>query len=425
MPEGLQYFPNDSMSLTSVLAAFPGLYCFSGKAEQPHVALMGAAHVSGHEGVHVRIALDASFLALPPSGTSSYIRHLSAALRDLEPSLQLQSLEPAWPKDGGDSMPSRRQRLDWELHGVGTETRRTDPDLLHIPHFSAPLVSVGAPLVITVHDVIPLVVPAYRASRSARARLAIMERTIRRARLILTPSHHAASDIHHVLKTPIARIRVTPLAADPTIRPMRDSVTPVSTELMRDLGVHGRYVFNIAGFDARKNLPVLIEAFARTLPHLHEPVWLVIAGAPHSANETVFPPLEPVIERHGVRGNVILTGMVSVAEKTALYQHASLYVTPSSYEGFGLTALEAMAAGVPTIGADRTSLPEVIGEGGLLVEPDAAALATAMVSVLNDSSIAARLSQAALDQAATFSWQQTARLTLEAYRDVIAFSSRR
>jgi len=131
----------------------------------------------------------------------------------------------------------------------------------------------------------------------------------------------------------------------------------------------------------------------------------------------VYPPIKPIIERLGIADQVVLPGRVSEAEKLALYQGAAVYVTPSSYEGFGLTALEAMACGVPVIASNRTSLPEVISDAGLLVELDSRSLADAMIEVLADPKIAADLRVRGLARAASFSWRETARLTADVYRN--------
>lgn len=379
----------------------------------------------------MRVAMEGSFLRLPPSGTGSYVRALTASLRALDPTLDLVMLDPDWVNDADASarranplirrlsaLPRDRriQRARWELAGVARAARRVGPDLIHIPHFSAPI-RPDAPLVVTIHDVIPLILPEYRSSMAMRAHVTVVRGTVRRARLILTPSLAAASDIARVLGVPHDRLRVTPEAAGAEYKPPADAGT--AREAVRRLGVTGRFVFNVGGLDVRKNLPVLLEAFARVRLRLNEPVQLVIAGSAHTGNAAVYPPLEPVVQRLGLAGAVLLPGRISEADKIALYQAADLYVTPSLYEGFGLTAVEAMACGAPTIAANRTSLPEVVGDAGILVEPEPDEVAAAMVSVLSNPDLAADLRTRGLARAATFTWRRTAELTLAAYHEAL------
>ncbi len=364
----------------------------------------------------MRIGLDASFLHLPPSGTGTYLTELVAALRAMDHAPDLVLLEPPWSTT--TAAPGRVPRMRWDLDGVTRAARRDQLDLLHIPHFGAPA-RPGMLLIVTLHDVIPFVLPAYRATRAARLRLAVMRRTVTAARLILTPSHFSAGEIERVLGIEVDRIRVTPEAASAEHRPAPNPATALPDILADRYGIRGRYLFNVGGLDIRKNLPLLLDAFARTLPHATEPVQLVIAGAAHTGNPHVFPPLGPVIDRLGLREHLVMTGFVSAADKLALHQGASLYVTPSLYEGFGLTPLEAMACGVPVIAANRTSLPEVVGDAGMLVEPESGALAAAMTWLLNDPSRAENLGRRGLARAATFSWAETARLTNDAYQEAI------
>lgn len=376
----------------------------------------------------MRVVMDGSFLRLPPSGTGAYVRCLVSALRDAEPALDLRLISPLWealdhlqgkePRSLTARLRKDRRirRAGWELRGVARAARALRPDLLHVPHLSAP-VRAPCPLVVTIHDVIPFVLPAYRASPWMRLHLAVVRRTVHAAQRVMTPSQASAAAIARVLQVPMDRIRITPEAAGPCFKPATDLGSV--REAVRRLGVTDRYVFNVGGFDVRKNLPVLVEAFARVRARLPESVQLVIAGAPHTTNPRVFPPLAPLVQRLGLTGAVILPGRVSEDEKLALYQGADLYVTPSLFEGFGLTALEAMACGVPTIAANRTSLPEVVGDGGLLVEPEPEALAAAMLAVLGDAALAAALRARGRARAAMFSWERTARQTLDVYREAI------
>lgn len=366
----------------------------------------------------MRVAIDTSFLTYPPSGTGTYVRALLDALPRVDPSIEIMPIahrvslqrEHHWPGRLWSSPKMVRAR--WQTYESGAAAASVHPHVLHIPTLAAPLV-VRCPLVVTVHDVIPYVLDAYRRSRAQRLHLAVQRPTVRRAWIVIVPSASVAQDVEAVLRIPAARIRVIPEATDDRFRPAVDVAD--AAETVRSLGVRGRYVLHLAGFDVRKNLGSLIEAFAAMLPTLDEPVTLVLAGAPHTGNPLVYPPIEPLIRRLGLADHVVTTGLVTEAQKIALYQAADCYVTPSLAEGFGLTALEAMACGTPTIVAERTSLPEVAGDGALIVEPDRDALAVAMRAVLTQPALSSDLRARAIERASTFSWERTAAATIQAY----------
>jgi glycosyltransferase involved in cell wall biosynthesis len=215
---------------------------------------------------------------------------------------------------------------------------------------------------------------------------------------------------------------VTPEAADIS-PPPADSQDRFS-DLADRLGITGPYIFNVGGLDARKRVDLLIEAFAVALPRLPAGMQLVIGGRAHSGNSTVFPALAPLIDRLGIRDRVILTGWLSEEDKFALYRSAMIYASPSIYEGFGLTPLEAMASGTPVIAANRTSIPEVVGDAGVLLEPDAGAWANALIELANDAEQRSRLARRGVERAAMFSWRRMAEQTMDAYREAVALSRR-
>ncbi|HLU35976.1 MAG TPA: glycosyltransferase family 1 protein, partial [Thermomicrobiales bacterium] len=372
-----------------------------------------------HHDDTITVAIDGNFLALPASGIGTYLRGLLDALNADADSLgvRMHLVEPA---PGRFLHPgSKQHRFLWDAFGVAggvLAAGNPKPDLLHLPQMSAPLSS-PIPVVATIHDVIPFVMDDYRASRAMRLYLATMARSVKKARRVIAPSRSAKADIARVLGIPADRIRVIEEAADPSFVPgTGGSAIALVAEKW---GLTGRYLFNIGGFDRRKNLPLLIEAFAAALPSLDDDVRLVIAGAPHTGNERVFPPLEPVIREHGVEGRVVLTGRVTDEERLALYQAAHVYITPSEYEGFGLTPLEAMACGVPAIVANRTSLPEVVGDAGLCVEPTVEELLRAIVFLMTDDARHEALSRASLQRASQFSWPRAAKETVEVYREAL------
>ncbi|HEU0166084.1 MAG TPA: glycosyltransferase family 1 protein [Thermomicrobiales bacterium] len=368
------------------------------------------------------IAIDGNFLQMPGTGIATYLRCLHDALVANADAygIRVSLLEPGAGrllKPGG-----RAQRLLWDAFGVTGKALATSPrpDLLHLPQFSAPFSS-PMPMVVTIHDVIPLVLPEYRASGAMRIYLRIMTRTVKKARRIVVPSESAAADVIRVLRIPAAKVVVIPEAASPDLVPDQ---TGESREFVRQrFGIEGPYLFNIGGFDVRKNLPLLLQAFAQAWPLFPAETTLAIAGAPQSDRAAMFPPLDPLIAKLGLGNHVRLVGRVSDDERRSLYQAAAAYVTPSMYEGFGLTPLEAMACGVPAIVANRTSLPEVVGNTGIVVEPTVDAFAQAMVDLLRDDARRANLGETSLARASEFTWEKAAAETVAVYRAVTTRSS--
>lgn len=312
---------------------------------------------------------------------------------------------------------SRLHRFAWDTIGAGVSAARRHPrpDVLHLPQMSAPIVS-PVPTVVTIHDVIPLMLEAYRASRSMRVYLALMARTARNARAIIAPSQASATDTQRVLGVSADRITVIPEAASPDLVPDH---TGAAAFAVRDrFGIEGPYLFNIGGLDLRKNVPLLVESFADALMHLPPSMSLVIAGQAHSGTVPMFPAIEPVIAARGVEGRVKHLGRVTDDERRSLLQAATACVTPSMYEGFGLTPLEAMACGTPVIAANSSSFPEVIGNAGMLVEPTRDALASAMIRLVSDPELGRNLGAAGLERSRQFSWAKAAAATAAVYRAV-------
>lgn len=365
----------------------------------------------------VRVAIDGNFLSLPYSGIGTYVRELARALAADQDALGI-DVALVTPGPGRLLAPgTRAHRFGWDVAGIGAAVinRTPRPHLLHLPQMSAPIVT-PVPCVVTIHDTIPLVMPEYRRSRAMQVYLALMARTARQARRIIVPSASARAEVCNVLHVDASKIDVIPEAASPELVPDPTGTAPARAR--RKFDIPGPYLFNIGGFDRRKNLPLLVEAFARALPSLPEEATLVIAGAPHSDNPTVYPPLEPLIATRGLAGKVLQIGAVPDDDRRLLYQGAVACVTPSMHEGFGLTPLEAMACGTPVIVANRTSLPELVGDAGLIVEPEPDPLADAIIRIMTDGALRDDLSRRGVERASTFSWSRAAGQTAAIYRAV-------
>lgn len=380
----------------------------------------------------LRVGIEGSFWGQPMTGTGQYLRALWHELalggHTVEPVL----LVPEHPADpsalprGAETVAisppptfarGHKRKLWWEQVGLARAARRAHVDLVHVPYFAA-LPRVFKPIVVTIHDLIPWVMPVYATGMAMRLYMRLASRFAKRANVVLTDSDCSARDIGRLLPVEAGRVRVAPLAAASSYRrlPMND---PALDEVRARFGLNGPVLFNVGGLDVRKNIEVLIRAFARAVPGLPAGSKLVVAGTAHSSQASIYPDPAPVARDAGVADRVVFAGRVTDEEKVAFFTLATLYVYPSLYEGFGLSPLEAMRCGTPVLVSNRSSLPEVVGDGGVLAEPDVDSFASAMVTLLNDQARLADLSERGMAQSQRFTWAETARLTALAYRSAV------
>jgi glycosyltransferase involved in cell wall biosynthesis len=289
--------------------------------------------------------------------------------------------------------------------------RQERVDVAHVPYFAPPLFPSVA-TVVTIHDLIPLLLPAYRGSIWVRLYTSLVARATKRAAAIITDSESSKRDIVRLLS--LSKVQVIPLAVPEGFRRVSDEGELERVRQKYHLPSH--FILYLGGFDQRKNLPTLFEAF-REVKGLGYP--LVVAGQLPVRDTAFFPDHHRLAGEAGVEEAVRFIGWVPEEEKPALYTLATLFLYPSLYEGFGLPPLEAMACGTPIIASKAASLPEVVGEGGILVPPtDVAAWAQAMREILLDEGRRQELGERGLEQAAKFSWQKTAEETLAVYEEV-------
>lgn len=387
-----------------------------------------------------RVGFDALFLEQPMTGAGQYALNIWRHLRDAQTDVAPVLLRPSDANEHvlaeeGDHvsvvpLPTARlkgkaRKIWWEQVGLPTAAHGATVDLVHVPYFSAPM-RLPLPYIVTVHDVIPLAVPEYGGSAQMRAYMRLVSRTVKRAALILTDSEYSKGDIVRLLGVHPDRVRVTLLAASRDLRPVETLAEQESVEATRvRYGLTNRFILNVGGLDLRKRLPQLIQGFAKALPALPETFDLVITGRPHTGNSALYPDLTPIIRELGVQDRVRLTGFVSEEDKRNLYRACDVFVFPSAYEGFGLDPLEAMACGAPVISSNRTSLPEVVGDAGLLIDPEPDEIGEAIVRVLRTPELRTDLTARSLRRASMFSWERTAEQTLAAYRDVLGMERRR
>ncbi len=291
-------------------------------------------------------------------------------------------------------------------------------DVAHVPYFAPPLFS-STPTVVTIHDLIPLILPAYEGSLSVRLYTGLVSLAAKRAQAIITDSHSSKRDILRLLEIPPERVYIIPLAADERFKP--GVGTAELDRVRRKYSLPREFILYLGGFDQRKNIGTLFNGFKGVKERLGEKCPLVIAGQLPDQDTAFFPHPRRLAEEAGVSEAVRFIGWVPEEEKPALYRLSALFVYPSLYEGFGLPPLEAMACGTPVIASNAASLPEVVGDGGVLVDPrEPEAWAEAMVALLTNPQKREELSAKAVEQAQKFSWRKTARETLELYKQVAA-----
>jgi glycosyltransferase involved in cell wall biosynthesis len=297
---------------------------------------------------------------------------------------------------------------------------RLRADLYHSAYFLMPYAPrpSGIPALLTVYDLIPLLFPQHstlRARGLARWANRLALRTVTR---VLAISEATRRDYLAHFRLAPEKIQVTPLAADPAF--VRQPAATVDAMRAR-YGLPERYALYLGSNKPHKNLERLVEAWARLRPRSAYPpagprIPLVVAGA----WDDRYPEARRRAAALSMEDEVRWLGPAPEAELPALYSGACLFVFPSLYEGFGLPALEAMACGTPVVCSNSSSLPEVTGDAGLLVDPlDVQAMADGMRQVLEDETLRQVMAEKGLCLARRFSWQETARRTLEAYRDLV------
>jgi glycosyltransferase involved in cell wall biosynthesis len=367
----------------------------------------------------LHVAVDGRLLAYVSGGITQYTRQLVSQIVPMfEPAERMTLIRSArGPRPTMDvpglqyasvlTPPHNR----FEQLTLPAELLRIRPSVVHSPDFIPPMRGPWR-RVITVHDLAFLLYPE-TVTRASRAYYGQIDRAVRIADAIIAVSQHTADDIGRLLTVNPDRIRVIPNGVDPTLGPISDPA--LLEEWCAQHGIDRPYILFAGTFEPRKNLPLLVEAFAR-LRRQHD-ILLVLLGARGWLFEPTFERIESLDLADQVR---ILEGQPR-SEWAVAYSGASVAVTPSLYEGFGLPVLEAMACGAPVVSSNASSLPEVVGDAGLLFQSDSVdALESALLSVLGDSALATRLQSAGFARAREFSWARAAQSTLSVYREVAA-----
>jgi glycosyltransferase involved in cell wall biosynthesis len=293
----------------------------------------------------------------------------------------------------------------WDQWKLARQLKRERIDLFYSPYYKLPLLS-SIPAVNQVLDLMYLVFPPYIQGLGIFKRLyyATFGRAFsNKAINIITDSEHARNDIIRLWKIKPEKITVIPLGAADRYVPVTDKETCSRVRLKFNLPE--RYILYLGNFKPHKNVASLVHAFAR-IREEGKDCKLVLAGPLDAYGQAI----KAQVVAAGLEGDVVFTGAIYEEDlPEVLLSMAELFVFPSLYEGFGIPPLEAMACGVPVIASNRTAIPEVVGDAGLLVDPlDIEALQGAIVSLLSDEDCRKMYSERGLKRAEGFRGEQTA-----------------
>jgi glycosyltransferase involved in cell wall biosynthesis len=365
-----------------------------------------------------RIGIDARLTYYRRGGITEYIEALIRELPALDSYNEYVILHSR--KDGRNlaARSNQRRAAMWtpahhriERTALGIETLPLRLDLLHSPDFIPPRGPHRS--VITIHDLNFLYYPKFLTAESRSYYNDQIDVAVKRADHIMTDSEATRQDV-------IEKLHVSPETVTTVLLGVSEHFCPASdAQIEAFTAKHDLicgYILFVGTFEPRKNLAGLLRAYAQLRADMPDLPPLVIAGRRGWLDEEIY----ELAASLKLGSHLTWLEDVPYVDLSALYSGASVLCLPSFYEGFGFPPLEAMACGTPTVSADRASLPEVVGDAGLLIDPERpASIAAGLRRVLTDSALAADLSQRGLARARTFQWSSTARQVLDVYEKVL------
>lgn len=356
----------------------------------------------------MRIGLDVQTTLGRKTGFGFYVSNLVKTLERIDKKNEYSFLQP---EINGDL--STPKRWVWDQITFPKLAKQAKVDILHQPCFSVPIFYRGK-VVVTIHDLISVFfgynIPFW--SRQFFAKW--MPFTYRFADHFIAVSEHTKKDAIKVLGIPAEKITVIREAADERYQVITDQKALQAVREKYKLGT-APFILHVGTLEPRKNLPFLVRAFALAKKNHHIEAKLVITGKKGWYYEGLF----QLVDELKLHEDVLFTGYVEDEDIPALYNAAKIFAFPSLYEGFGLPPLEAMASGTPVISSNTSSMPEVIGDAGILLPPEnEVTWAAALVDLLTDEKKWQTCREKGLVQAKKFSWERCAQETIAVYEKV-------
>lgn len=305
-----------------------------------------------------------------------------------------------------------------ESFGIPYTINRSKIDVLHLPEHQSNFLTAffinKVPKILTIHDLTPLLFPQTHPSNfKFWWRWNFTLKLIKdRLKCVITDSENTKKDCIKYLGIHEEKIQVVPLAASEIYKPMSNK-EEIKNELKLKYEINDPFILFVGTLEARKNISTLIKAFYKLKTRINHK--LVIIGRKGWKYDEIF----ETIEKLNIKRDIIFTDYVPESDLVKFYNSADVFVYPSLYEGFGLPPLEAMACGCPVITSNTSSLPEVVGNAGIMVDPyDVDELAGAIYNALNNSSLRKKLSKRSLERSKLFKWCKVAKKTWNIYENI-------
>lgn len=369
-----------------------------------------------------RIAIDMRFWAIRHAGLSRYSRNLLREVLKIDNKTHYTAILLPEAKEEFNLTAANLGTIyvDAPHYSIAEQTKllsvlnKYDFDLVHFTSFNHPILY-RRTFIVTIHDLILQLFPEDSGQQSLikRSGYRIAMNDCRRAKRIIVPSQATKADLVRILNFPSNQIVITPEGAEKKFSPQpKERVQAVR----KKFNIPETYVLFVSRWEKYKGLPVLLEAFD-SLSARYPQLGLVVCGKPRSNSNAIV----GQIKRLQTLGrNVIVPGFVSEDDLVSLYGGASVYVHPSWYEGFGIMVLEAMSTGVPVVTSNISSMPEILGDAGILVDPKSSQeIAGAIEKIITDPALQAKYRREGLLRAKQFGWDKMAQLTYEIYQELL------
>lgn len=311
------------------------------------------------------------------------------------------------------SIASKKHHRFFEEYFIPENIKNKSIDIYHVPQNGIGLPHKKSCLYIsTIHDLIPYIMPETVGRGYLKRFISQMPEIIQNSDMIITVSEFSKKDIMRIFDVEEDRIRVTPLAADSCFMPMDKNIA--KEFIKNNYSIEYNYILYLGGFSPRKNVKSLIVAYSRIYKDVQRDMKLVILGPSKDDHSYLI----ELCTSLGIKDNVIFTGFVPYEHLPYFYNASTIFVYPSLYEGFGLPPLEAMSCKIPVITSNISSIPEVTGDGAILINPfDTEDLKRAIERLLEDENLRCETAEKGFLRSKEFSWIKTAKNTLNIYKE--------